>query len=252
MRQKMVVIGHEWNFGCRAECGEFSVVRIFDEDKVVGINRAGKLSFRAKEISELIPTVGRYSAQYKLGLAPGRFVPDQLKASFTDSRDDTRRCAFPVEARGYEDIRVDDNPCHSDFIHYQGAKISLKSRVVHRPNGELIEAMIGSGLQSAPPSAIDWSSSTCCADYSAEPEAHASLPQRGSASLAPNLRKSAGSAMSDLPVEERTRPGGCAAPEWRINEIPVGAAQRSAGTAWELSSPPGISLWPARRKLRAR
>lgn len=112
MRQEMVVIGNEWNFGCCAERGEFSIVRIFDEGKVVGIDTAGELSFWSKEISELIPTEGRNSAQNKLGLAPSRFVPDQLKASFPDSRDDTRRGAFRVEACSYEDIRVDDNPFH--------------------------------------------------------------------------------------------------------------------------------------------
>ena len=31
---------------------------------------------------------------------------------------------FRVESRGYEDIGVDDNPIHSDFIHYKLAKIS--------------------------------------------------------------------------------------------------------------------------------
>ena len=126
MRQEMVVIGNEWNFGCCAERREFSIVRIFDEGKVVGIDTAAKLSLWAKEISELIPTEGRNSAQNKLGLAPGRFVPNQLKTSFPDSREDTRRCAFRVEARGYEDIRVDDNPFHSDFIHHKLAKISPK------------------------------------------------------------------------------------------------------------------------------
>jgi hypothetical protein len=126
MRQEMVVIGNEWNIGCCAECREFSIVRIFDEGKAVGIDTAGKLSRWAKEISELIPTQGRNSAQNKLGLAPGRSVPDQLKASFPDSREDTRRCAFRVEARGNEDIRVDDNPFHSDSIHHKPAKISSK------------------------------------------------------------------------------------------------------------------------------
>jgi hypothetical protein len=28
MRQEMVVIGNEWNFGCRAERREFTIVRI--------------------------------------------------------------------------------------------------------------------------------------------------------------------------------------------------------------------------------
>jgi hypothetical protein len=126
MRQEMVVIGNEWNFGCCAERREFSIVRIFNEDKVVGIDTAGKLSLWPKEISELIPTEGRNSAQNKLGLAPGRYVPDQLKASLPDSREDTLRCASRVEARGYEDIRVDDNPFHSDFIHPKLAKVSRK------------------------------------------------------------------------------------------------------------------------------
>ncbi len=126
MRQEMVVIGNEWNFGCCAERREFSIVRIFNEDKVVGIDTAGKLSLWPKEISELIPTEGRNSAQNKLGLAPGRFVPDQLKASLPDSREDTLRCASRVEARGYEDIRVDDNPFHSDFIHRKLAKVAGK------------------------------------------------------------------------------------------------------------------------------
>ena len=58
MRQEMVVIGNEWNFGCCAERREFSIVRIFDEGKVVGIDTAGKLSFWAKEISELHPNGG--------------------------------------------------------------------------------------------------------------------------------------------------------------------------------------------------
>ena len=105
---------------------EFTIVRIFNEDKVVGIDTAGKLSLWPKEISELIPTEGRNSAQNKLGLAPGRFVPDQLQASLPDSREDTLRCASRVEARGYEDIRVDDNPFHSDFSHRKLAKVSRK------------------------------------------------------------------------------------------------------------------------------
>jgi len=121
-----VVIGNEWNFGCCAERREFSIVGIFNEDKVVGIDTAGKLALWPKEISELIPTEGRNSAQNKLGFAPGRFVPDQLKASLPDSREDTLRCASRVEARGYEDIRVDDNPFHSDFIHRKLAKVSRK------------------------------------------------------------------------------------------------------------------------------
>ena len=37
-----------------------------------------------------------------------------------------KHSAFRVEARGYEDIRVDDNPFHSDFIHHKLAKISPK------------------------------------------------------------------------------------------------------------------------------
>jgi hypothetical protein len=123
MRQEMVVIGNERNFGCCAERRKFPIVRIFDEGKVVRVDTAGKLSLWAKEISELIPTEGRNSAQNRLGLAPGRFVPNQLKTSFPDRREDTRRCAFRVEARGYENIRVDDNPFHSDFIHHKLAKI---------------------------------------------------------------------------------------------------------------------------------
>ena len=126
MRQEMVVIGNEWNFGCCAERRELSIVRIFDEGKVVGIDTAVKLSLWAKEISELIPMEGRNSSQNKLSLAPGWFVPNQLKASFPDSREDTRRCAFHVKSRRYEDIRVDDNPFHLDFIHHKLAKISLK------------------------------------------------------------------------------------------------------------------------------
>jgi hypothetical protein len=151
MRQEMVVIGNEWNFGCCAERREFSIVRIFDEGKIVGIDTAGKLSLWAKEISELIPTEGRNSAQNKLGLAPGRFVPNQLKTSFPDSREDTRRCAFGVEDRSYEDIRVDDNPFHSDFIHHKVAKISPKILTrsaefagEHYPTGRGSKAMIGS------------------------------------------------------------------------------------------------------------
>src|SRR6266404_3524264 len=115
MRQEMVVIGNEWNFGCCAERREFSIVRIFNEDKVVGIDTAGKLSLWPKEISEHIPTNGRNSAQNKLGLAPGRFVPDQLKTSLPDSRKDMLRCASRVEARGYAAIRVDDTPFPSDL-----------------------------------------------------------------------------------------------------------------------------------------
>ena len=133
MRQEMVVIGNEWNFGCCAERREFSIGRIFNEDKVVGIDTAGKLALWPKEISELIPTEGRNSAQNKLGFAPGRFVPDQLKASLPDSREDTLRCASRVEARGYEDIRVDDNPFHSDFIHRKLAKVSRKILIELKP-----------------------------------------------------------------------------------------------------------------------
>ncbi len=94
MRQEMVVIGNERNFGCGGERREFSIVRIFDEGKVVGIDTMSKLSLWAKEISELIPIDGWNSAQNKLGLAPGRFVPNQLKTSLPDSREDARRCAF--------------------------------------------------------------------------------------------------------------------------------------------------------------
>src|SRR6516164_6890509 len=68
MRQEMVVIGNAWYFDCCAEHREFSIVRIFDEDKVVGMDTAGKLSLRPKEISELIPAEERNSAQNKLGL----------------------------------------------------------------------------------------------------------------------------------------------------------------------------------------
>src|SRR5215467_11574168 len=117
MHQEMVVIGNEWNFCCCTERREFSIVRIFDEDKVVEIDAAGKLTLWPKEVTELIPTEERNSAQNKLGFAPRRFVPDQLKAPVPDSREDTLRCASRVEARGYEDIRVDDNPFHSDFIY---------------------------------------------------------------------------------------------------------------------------------------
>jgi hypothetical protein len=147
MHQEKVVIGNEWNFGCCAERREFAIVRIFNEGKVVVIDTARKLSLWAKEISELIPTEGRNSAQNKLGLAPGRFVPDQLKASLPDSREDTRRCAFRVKARGYEDIRVDGNPRHSDFIHHKMAKISRKILTrnaefagEHYPTGEPIDS----------------------------------------------------------------------------------------------------------------
>ena len=144
MRQEMVVIGNEWNFRCCAERREFSIVRIFDEGKVVGIDTAGKLSLWAKEISELIPTERWNSAQNKLGLAPGRFVPNQLKTSFPDSREDTRRCAFRVEFRGYEDIRVDDNPFHSDFIHHKLAKISPKILAL-APSSRASTGRLGSG-----------------------------------------------------------------------------------------------------------
>src|SRR6516162_7741345 len=113
MRQQMVVIGNERNFCCCTERREFSIVRIFDEDKVVGIDTASKLSLWPKESTELIPTEERNSAKNKLGLAPGRFVPHQLKAPLPDGCEDTLRCASRVEARGYEDISVDDNPFHS-------------------------------------------------------------------------------------------------------------------------------------------
>src|SRR5215472_2974680 len=122
MRQETVVTGNEWNFCCCTERREFSIVPIFDEDKVVEIDTAGKLSLWPKEITELIPTEERNSAQNKLGLAPGRFVPDQLKAPVPDGREDTLRCASRVEARGYEDIRVDNNHFHSDFIPSQAGK----------------------------------------------------------------------------------------------------------------------------------
>jgi hypothetical protein len=49
----MVVIGNEWDFGCCAERREFSVVRIFDEGRVLGIDTAGKFSLWAKDISDL-------------------------------------------------------------------------------------------------------------------------------------------------------------------------------------------------------
>jgi len=62
MRQEMVVIGNERNFGRCTERREFSIVRIFDEAKVVGIDTAGKLSLWPKKITELIPTEERNSA----------------------------------------------------------------------------------------------------------------------------------------------------------------------------------------------
>jgi hypothetical protein len=37
MHQEMVVIGNKWDFGCCTERREFSIVRIFDERKVVWI-----------------------------------------------------------------------------------------------------------------------------------------------------------------------------------------------------------------------
>jgi hypothetical protein len=49
-----------------------------------------------------------------------------MKTSFPDSREAARRCAFRVKSGGYEDIRVDGNPFHSDFIHHKLAKISPK------------------------------------------------------------------------------------------------------------------------------
>jgi hypothetical protein len=76
MYQEMAVIGNKWDFGCCTERREFSIVRIFDEGKVVWIDTAGKFSLWAKEISELIPTEGWNSTQNELGLAPGRFVPN--------------------------------------------------------------------------------------------------------------------------------------------------------------------------------
>jgi hypothetical protein len=144
MLQKMVVIGNERNFGCCAERRKFLIVRIFDEGK----DRAGKLSLWTKEISELIPMEGRNSAQNKLGLAPGRFAPNHLKTPFPDSREDARRSAFRIEARGDGDIRVDDNPFHSDyFIHHKLEKISPKILTrsaefagAHSPTGERIES----------------------------------------------------------------------------------------------------------------
>jgi hypothetical protein len=51
MRQEMVIVGNEWNFGCCAERREFTIVQIFNEDKVVGIDTAGKLSLGPKKIS---------------------------------------------------------------------------------------------------------------------------------------------------------------------------------------------------------
>jgi hypothetical protein len=57
-----------------------------------------------------------------------------LKTVFPDSREDTRRCAFRVESRGYEDIRVDDNPIHSYFIHRKLAKISHE--LICRPQSD--------------------------------------------------------------------------------------------------------------------
>ena len=65
-----------------------------------------------KRSANLSQRRGGIRRKNKLGLAPGRTVPNQLKTLFPDSREDTRRCAFRVESRGYEDIRVDDNPFH--------------------------------------------------------------------------------------------------------------------------------------------
>lgn len=124
MRQQMVVIGNKRHFGRSGERREFSIVRVFDEGKVVGIDTTGKLPLRAKEIGDLMPTEGWNSAQNKLRLAPDRLVPNQSKTSLPDSREDTRRCAFRVEARGYKDIRVDDDPIHSGVIRHKPAKAS--------------------------------------------------------------------------------------------------------------------------------
>ena len=123
MRQQMVVIGDKRNFGCFCERREFPIVRIFDKDKVPGIDTARKFSLRSKEISELILTQGRNSSQHQVGLPPGRLAPNQLKAPLPDCREDMRRRASCTEPRGYEDIGVDDNSSHSDFIRHKLAKI---------------------------------------------------------------------------------------------------------------------------------
>ena len=121
-----MIIGNEGNFCCCTKRSEFSIIRIFDEDKVVRMDTAGKFSLWPKEITELIPPEERNSAQNKFGFAPGRFVPDQLKAPLPDSREDPIRCASRVEAGGDEDIGVDDNPFHPDFMHRKLAKVSCK------------------------------------------------------------------------------------------------------------------------------
>ncbi len=58
MRQQMVVIGDKRNFGCFCERREFPIVRIFDKDKVPGIDTARKFSLRSKEISDLFQDRG--------------------------------------------------------------------------------------------------------------------------------------------------------------------------------------------------
>jgi hypothetical protein len=133
MHQEMVIVGNEWNFDCGTERREFSIAGILDEDKIVRIDTTGELSLWSKEIGELTPTEARNSAQNKLSLTPGRFVPDQLKAALPDNREDTLRCTSRVEARGYEHIRVDDNPFHSDFIHRKLAKVSRKILIEQKP-----------------------------------------------------------------------------------------------------------------------
>jgi hypothetical protein len=58
----MVVISNEWNFWLLHRAPRI-FVRIFDEDKVVRTDTAGKLSLCPKEISELTPTEEQNSAQ---------------------------------------------------------------------------------------------------------------------------------------------------------------------------------------------
>jgi hypothetical protein len=157
MRQKMLVIGNERNFGGCAERREFSIVRIFDEGKVVGIDTAGKLSLWAKEISELIPMEGWNSAQNKLGLTPGRFVPNQLKTSFADSariRADALFALNPAATKTFVSMTTPSTQTSSSITSWRrsrpkSSRVAPSSRASPSRLGSGSKAMIGS--QPTPP-----------------------------------------------------------------------------------------------------
>jgi hypothetical protein len=114
----------------------------------VGIDTAGKLSRWAKEISELIPTEGRNSAQNKLGLAPGRFVPNQLKTSFPRIRADALFALKPAATKTFVSMTTPSIQTSSITSwrrsRLRSSRIAPSSRASTSRLGSGSKAMIGS------------------------------------------------------------------------------------------------------------